>query len=131
MGIPDNKCPHSIEIRKTPRTPLLISMQNHLSVGFGVKCMAFGGKLFPEFKVIVNLPIVDNPKVPVFISHRLGPLRRKIDDGEAAVTERDVVIGIKSLIVRATMLEAGGHARDKIVIRVASKTEMACDSAHR
>ena len=50
--------------------------------------MALRDQLFSQPEMVVDLAVEGDGEGPVLVVHRLGAILRKVDDREAAVTER-------------------------------------------
>ena len=64
-----------------------------------------------EFPMIVDLAIIGDDIAPIGADHRLMPGRAQIDDGEAAIAERNARFRVdpNAAIIRATMTQRIGH----------------------
>jgi len=111
--IVNDKGPHAIEPFDTFRSPLFVGMEDHLAVCLRAEGMAGAEEILPEFTVVVDLPIEDEPEGFVLIGHGLGGQIREVDDGEAAVGKADRTSEVGTFAVRATVSEAGRHGLEE------------------
>ena len=85
--------------------------------------MARRQQIFSELRKVVNLAIEDNPDGLVLVRHRLMACGAEVDDAQAAVSQRDRLIGVgenfDAAVVGAAMRNGGRHATDQIVIGLA------------
>ena len=68
---PDGDRKHTAQARKTRRTPLEESVENHLGVAASAERYTQSLKLSAQLAMVVNLPIKSNYGVAVRASHRL------------------------------------------------------------
>jgi hypothetical protein len=93
--VPNGKGPHTVEMVQACLTPLPIGRQNHLSIGTAQESMPESAQLFPQFEVVVQLAVVDNPAGFICAGHWLVASGRKIQDGQSPVTQRQVKMLVK------------------------------------
>jgi hypothetical protein len=63
---------------------------------------------------IVNLAVEDDEDLAGLVRHWLMPVRRQVDDGKPAMTERNRAVGVLAFTVRAAMADAIGHAFEQL-----------------
>src|ERR1700722_1250327 len=86
-GIPDSKCPHSIEPQLTVRSPLRISRKNDLAIRVRDETMAETAQLLAQLNVVVDLTVIGEPVTSVSIGHRLPGPFGKVNDCEPTMAE--------------------------------------------
>src|SRR5262249_43210312 len=76
-------------------------------------------KFLAKPQMVVDLAVQDDHVAPASRVHRLGASFGEIEDGEAAMTERQSHLEIKPRVarIRATMAQCGGHRFD-VILRV-------------
>src|SRR5438067_1551016 len=65
--VPQRKCEHAIDPLDAGIAVALIEMKQRLAVGFGLEAMALRSQLTPQFAVVVNLTVGNQPKRAVFV----------------------------------------------------------------
>src|SRR4051812_1275255 len=119
--------PHAVEPVRQARAPFAVAVQEHFTVGMVcLKKMAAGFQFRPELGVVVDLAVKNKDEIAIDGGHRLMPAF-EIDDGKAAMAEKDGAVAPESAIVRPAMSEAGGHARQRFAVDCANETG---DAAH-
>src|SRR5688572_19081382 len=116
--ITDRQREHAVEMLDTRFAPLLISREDYFRIAGGLETVAFAGELGPEFLVVVNLAVEDDPEPAVMARHRLVSAWGQIKDREtpepkgkievfrtelAQIGQRKAVIGVRPA--------AGSHLR--------------------
>ena len=93
--------------------------------------MALCCEFLPEFNVIVDLAVEDEPEGSVLVRHRLAGIFREVDDGKAAVGEGDSPFRVGSLAIRATVGDALRHRGNEPLVRqCVPVTELPRNPAH-
>jgi len=83
--VEDGKGKHPHGVLQNLRSPLPIALEQNLRVRLRVEPVTQGLQLSPQFKVIVDLAIMDDHLVTADSSHRLPPGFSRIKDGKSAV----------------------------------------------
>ena len=89
LAVVDHEREHAIEPVHAVAPPLGVGVEEDLGVRTGVKYVTGGLELGAELAVVVDLAVVDDPVAVVGRAHRLVAGRREVQDGEAAMAERD------------------------------------------
>src|SRR2546430_10692561 len=122
-GGPERERKNSVEFFDEIDPPFLVAVQQDLGVCPRSKLMARRQQIFSELRKVVNLAIENNPDGLVLVRHRLMACGTEVDDAQAAVSQRDRLIGVgenfDAAVVGAAMGNGGGHATDQIVIGLA------------
>ncbi len=124
--IVDGEGEHAVETLQAPLAPLLVRLQNDLGVGAGAKRVTEAAEVGGQFKVVIDLTVVDNLQPAVGRGHRLAPGRRQVDDRQPTVTQPDTLVGEHAGIVGTAMRLDGHHAGPQIRVRPVE----AADAAH-
>src|SRR5215813_9164688 len=77
--------------------------------------MAARAKQLRQFPVVVNFAIENNGDIPLFIEDRLMAAFQ-INDRETSMTEPDVGLDIKALIIRSTMRDHVCHPAQRLFL---------------
>src|SRR5688500_12871705 len=85
-------------------------MDQHLGVGGAAEAVAAALELAPQLVMVVDLAVADHPELAALVAHRLAAVER-IDDGEAARRNPDVVAHDLAAARRAAARGAGRRAR--------------------
>lgn len=85
-----------------------------------MKTGTLGFLVFPDLVGIVALSIVGNNESAIVGSHRLMPLRRKIDDAQPSTGEADRSANIHTPVIRSSVSEGLGHTFEQIRFTSAS-----------
>src|SRR2546428_10541977 len=89
LRIQNAEGPITVKMRHTCLAPSVIRRQNALGVGSSFELVSCVPQLLPEFYVVVNLTIVDDPQV-IAVPHRLVAGGGKIQDGQSAMPQIQV-----------------------------------------
>src|SRR5215471_10605452 len=87
LVVPYCKCEHSIEHLQAFSPPLFVRTQDHFSIRVGYKTVPFVREYIPNLSVVVNLPVVCDPKSAFTIGHWLMPERRQIQNAQPCVAK--------------------------------------------
>jgi hypothetical protein len=66
-------------------------------------------KLLPQFKLVINLPIADDPQAIVLIAHRLTSQHREVNDAQSLMSQTEIAIDVETLIVRPPVAHTSSH----------------------
>ncbi len=83
-AVPDGEGEHAVHGLQAVGAVFLVGVDDHLGVARGGEAVAGLDEIGPDFRVIVQLAVVDDPDSLVFVGQGLMP-GLKIDDGQAAV----------------------------------------------
>src|SRR6185437_7319838 len=72
-------------------------------------------ELLTQFRVVVQLAVVDESEASPVVVHRLTAGVGEVDDAEATVTQRDRVVAPETAGIRAAVDERLRHRRDSSV----------------
>src|SRR3989442_15921263 len=92
-GIPQRERKNSVEFFDEVHPPFLIAVKQDLGVCPRSELVARRQQIFAELRKVVNLAIEDNPDSLVLVRHRLMARGAEVDDAQAAVSQRDGLIG--------------------------------------
>ena len=125
--VPDGQGPHAVESRQAVGAPLGVGGEDHFRIGLAAEVVALGGQFGADLEEVIDLAVEGDPVAALRIAHRLLAVFRQVEDGQAAVAERDAV----TLPEAPPVGPAVGHRvqaspRD-VWLEVAELTE---DSAH-
>src|SRR5260370_33543050 len=70
--VPDREGEHAVERRRTIFSVFLVCMHDNFRVGLRTKPATPALELIAEGLVVVDIPVVDDPYVPVPVADRLG-----------------------------------------------------------
>ncbi len=79
--------------------------------------MAGGGEFLPEFEVVIDLAVEDDPERPVLVCHRLPTFVGEVEDCKTAVSEADRTGEETPLAVGTAVEEPLCHGPDKVRVR--------------
>src|SRR6476661_7436132 len=91
-------------------------MYDRFCVGIGVERVAASVEVFPQFLVIVDLAVENDPFFSVGAVHRLMPAGQ-VDDRQPAHREACSAVKIKSVVIRSAMTYRSVHAAKHIPVR--------------
>src|SRR5215831_14300060 len=89
LGIQNAEGPITVKMSHTCLAPSVVRRQNDLSVGSGLEFVSCVPQFLPEFYVVVNLAVVDDPQV-IAVPHRLVAGWGEIQDGQSAMPQIQV-----------------------------------------
>src|SRR3982751_3389917 len=119
--------PHAVKAARQVRAPFAVAVQEHFAIRVvGLEKMASGFQLRTKLGVVVDLTVKNEDEIAIGRRHGLMAAF-EIDDGEAAMAEKNGAVVPESAIVRPAMGEAGGHARQRFAVASANETG---DAAH-
>jgi len=90
-------------LEKAIHTPLFISVDQDLSIGVGTEAMTTGQHLCPEFEVVIDLAVEDDPYGVILVRHRLMAGWGEVDDGKTAEAQDHVGVLVEAAVIRSTM----------------------------
>ena len=85
-----------------------------------MEMVAGGFELGGQVAVVVDFAVEDDGDRSILVEHRLVP-GRDVDDGQAAMAQRDVGFDQKALIVRPAMRDRVGHALEQAAFEQARR----------
>ena len=88
-------------------------MDDDFRIRVADKAVPFLLQILPQFLKIVDFSIKNKPERAVFIAHGLTALFAQINNGEAAVGQRDAVCTVYPLLIRPTVCKLSGHFFDQ------------------
>ena len=106
--VPDREPKHTVESRETGIAPLLVSVNDHLGVGLGVKLVSESLELGAQLAKVVNLAVEHRLQRAVFVVHRLVTTG-EIDDREPAHSDHGLLVMEQPLVVGAAMGDGRVH----------------------
>src|SRR5438093_3148779 len=108
LRVPDAQCPLAIKPAHRLWSLFLIEMKDHLGVGFRAKPVAFSNQVLAQLEVVENLSVEGDPERAVFVRQRLVSAGY-IEDAETCVSKAGAVFDIHPAVIRAAMVDHGGH----------------------
>ena len=130
-AVPDGERPHAVEPRDGLLAPLDEGGEQDLRVGAGAEAVASSLELGPQFAVVVDLAVVDEPVAAVRAREGLHPRVGQVEDGEPAERERAAVLGEGARAVGASVVEARRHRLDELGLGRATRRDDSTDPAHQ
>ena len=91
-------------------------MNQNFRVGSGIKYVSLGFEFFPDFFVVVYLPVKNDTDTLIFIKNGLIATRGDVDNGQTPVSESEIPVGIYRLIIRPPMFNRGQHFRHELSV---------------
>src|SRR5207302_5548857 len=120
FGIPRRERKNAVQFSDEIDPPFLVAVKQDLGVRPRSKLMARRQQIFAELRKVVNLAIEDNPDGLVLVRHRLMACGAEVDDAQAAVSQRDRLIGVgenfDAAVVGAAMRNGSGHPTDQFLV---------------
>ncbi len=105
-------------------------MHNHFRIAGGPEDMSAFLQLRPQFDVVVDFAIRDEPHALVFVGERLTTAGQ-VDQAEPAVSEATTVAEIESVAIGSSMAERRGHSPDEFLFdRLTRPRRVARNPAH-
>src|SRR3981081_125499 len=99
---------HAAQLLNAVGSHLLIEVNNNFGIRLRVEAMTAALEFSAEFGKIIDFPVVDNPRTPVFVKHRLMTAG-KVNNAEAPHSETGTVLNEDTFIVGATVDDAVAH----------------------
>jgi len=87
LGIPDSKCEHPAQFIEERIAPTSQCFENHFGIGMTGEAIPLSFKTRTQILTVVDLAVVGNPVSSEWVLHGLMAERRKIKDGEPAITQ--------------------------------------------
>ncbi len=109
--VPDGEGEHAPQLANQLRPVLLVEVHQDLGVAAGPESMTAGQQPLPQWLIVVDLAVQDDPERFVLVGNRL-PSPREVDDGEAAETEPEARLDVDRGIVGATVRDCPRHGLD-------------------
>jgi hypothetical protein len=136
-GVPESEGEHSTKFREASLAPPGISLEQNFGVGVAGELRAGPVKLAPNVAEVIDLSVVNDPVAGFRIVHGLMPERRKIEDGEAPVSQADfnwfwrgVSYDHRAGVVGAAVREGRGGALEHVRGDLGIARDDAEDSTH-
>src|SRR5712664_3196045 len=89
--VPKRECKHAVQTRETVLAPLGPRSQQNFRIRMRAKLMTFGGELFAQLAIVVNLSVQDHDEAPIVRQHRLMPRATGIDDRQTPMTDTNTL----------------------------------------
>jgi hypothetical protein len=110
-AVPDQEREHAAQILKTVDSVFFVKVEDGLGVGVGAELASFTNQATPQFLVVVDLTVEDDPDRAIRIAHRLLAAVQ-IDDAQTPMTQRDVTTQENPFVVRPAVSQAPSHLAD-------------------
>ena len=91
-------------------------MNQYLRVGGGIEHVSLGFELFPDFFVILYLPVENYTDTFIFFKNGLIAARRDVDNGQTPMSESEIPVSVYGLIIRSPMFNRGQHLRHELSV---------------
>ena len=130
---PQRQRPLALQALESGLAPGTPGLHDHFGVAARAEAMAERRQLGPQFDIVEDLAVEDDPRRAVDIGQRL-PAAIPVDDRQAGMGKACPRIAIEPLLVRAAMNERPGHARQRGARRRwnrGAEGHDACHAAHR
>src|SRR6185369_10012458 len=85
--IPDGEGKYSSELLQTRFAPTGIRFQQDFRIAIGAKAFSVTTQAVAKLSIVIDFAVEYDPVPCLWIVHRLMPKRRKVDDGEPAMSE--------------------------------------------
>src|SRR5207247_5228008 len=106
-------CEHGAKVANGVLPPPDTGFQNHLGIARGPKCLALFLQVAPDFGEVIDLAVIDERAAGSGIHHRLPRRIAQVQNGQARVSERQVMM-LAGVIpsappVRTAVMQPQGH----------------------
>ena len=91
-------------------------MNQNFRVGSGIKYVSLGFEFFPDFFVVVYLPVENYTDTFIFVKNGLIAARRDVDNGQTTMSESEIPVSVYGLIIRSPMFNRGQHLRHELSV---------------
>ena len=108
LGVPYDKGEHATQLPGDLSAPLHVAVEHHLGVRGGLEGVAQLLELGAQGLEVINFSVIGQNITPVGAGHGLVAVSQ-VNDGQAAVGDGAVVIGIVALLVGATVNNGIAH----------------------
>src|ERR1700730_3779346 len=99
--IPQGEGKHPIESLQTIFTPLLECVDDDFAISSGAKHMSSMLQFLAQNRIVIDLPVVDEPELTVLIAHRLSSVGGEVDNSESPMSQANRPLYVKPRIVRS------------------------------
>src|SRR5205085_526446 len=113
--VPNRERKHPAQVFWTVCAELIVSVNDGFGVAVGVKGMAQFFQLRPQFEIVVDLAVENDPRAAVLVVNRLRSAF-EIDDCEAAHSETDGAVEVEAIVVGTTMTNRIAHSRQQLLV---------------
>ena len=127
--VPDDEGEHAPQLLEHLRPPLHVAVEHHLGVAVGQEAVPLGGQLLPQRLKVIGLAVVGDDIAPIGADDGL-PALFQVDDGQPAVGDAAVLVGIVALAVRAPVADGLPHGMERLFIRGSGTGHKAGKTAH-
>src|SRR5208282_849060 len=129
--VPYGERKHAAQFFHATCAKLFIEMDDHLCVRLRLEGVALRSQELPQFLVVINLSIKDNPNCTVFVGEGLVA-GVEVDDREPTKAQADRPRHVVSLVVGTAMIDCVCHRLQKSRrdARVAIKIKLSADATH-
>ena len=129
MAVPERKREHAAQFVQHRLAPLLVAVQQDLGIRAGGEGVPGGLQLFAQGLEVVNFAVEHDDEAAVLVIHRLAAALQ-VDDGQAALPQRDRAFQKLALAVRPAVGDAVHH-RLQDLGRVFPRADKTNDSTHK
>jgi hypothetical protein len=131
--VPERKRKHAVQAAEHAFPILEVEVKQHFGIGARSKAVAFAFEFGAQFKEVVNLSVEDNARGAVRTPHGLMP-SLEINDAEAPMSQRYVLVQIETAVVGPAMAEHVTHGAQRL-LRLMPRgrgisADPACNAAH-
>ena len=114
-AVPEPDREHAAQAPDARGAQLLVEVQDHLDVGRGAEAVAAAGQLGAQLGAVVDLAVADELDVAGLVGDRLAA-PCDVDDAQAPLAERDRLVVVEVLVVRAAVGQRPGHGDDELAV---------------
>ncbi|EKD38667.1 MAG: hypothetical protein ACD_75C00651G0002 [uncultured bacterium] len=135
FAVPNGKSEHAPQIGDTFRAVLFVEVEDCFGIGLGMKLVATSHQIFPQFQVVIDFAIEDNPQCSVFIGHGLMSRLTKVENAQPPVAENDMGecegVFMDAIVIGTSVDHFLQHFLDRRSSGGKLKGEIAGKAAHR
>ncbi len=114
--VPDRDREHPAQVLQAIDAVFVVEMDDRLGVRMGVKPVAALLEVLTQLAVIVDLAVENDPLRTVLVMHRLLA-RGEIDDRQPPHREPDILMQVKTVVVRPAVNDRSIHRPEHLAVR--------------
>jgi hypothetical protein len=96
----------------------------NLNVASAGEMVALLFQVLPQFQVVIDFPITNHPNLASLIAHGLGAPRH-VDNGKAGHAKPNGPFLVKTLVIRAPVLDRLGHFLEMLHLQGLARLKLA------
>ena len=121
----------AMQMNRTLIAPFDIGAQDDFGIAIGMEGMTLGHEFRAQLRVVVDGSVEHQSQTCGFIHHGLAGTFGEINDGQAAVAERNATIEKQAITIRPAPGQFFHHAlQDRLIGRQTIETEFTRDATH-